>query len=337
MAVQGGKRLSPVASNLKQRSRVFSRGVAMSREGTLVLLILAACIAICVFKPMAFLDSKNFEAMATGMIYDLLMASGMTLVLITGGIDLSVGSVLALTGVVTTMFLQKGTGVAASLSLGLAVSTLAGAVNGFCIARLKVAPFIVTLATMSVARGGALVLTSGYYVSSLPDSYLAIGRGELWGIPYPVYAVILILVVFGYLLRNWKPLNQAFYIGSNPKAAVLAGIPVGTVVFFSYIICSLFAGAAAIFMTSRLAMGYSGFGMMAELRAIAAAVIGGASLKGGTGSIVGTFLGVVLLVVINNGFVLFGCSPNWQQVVSGAILVAAVGVDAWRRIRTESN
>jgi ribose transport system permease protein len=305
--------------------------VLKSRKASLLLVIIAACIGLSILKPGAFLAHKNFEAIATGMIYDLLLASGMTLVLILGGIDLSVGSVLALTGVVTTMLLQRGVNVPAAVLLGFLLSMCAGAINGLCVARLKIAPFIVTLATMSVARGAALVLTSGYYVSGLPDGYIQISRGELLGVPYPIYIVIIVLIIFDYLLRNWKPLNQSFYIGNNIDAATMSGIRVVLITFAGYVICSLFAGIAAVFMTSRLAMGYSGFGLMSELRAIAAAVIGGASLTGGTGSVLGTCLGVLLLAIINNGFVLLHGSPNWQQVVSGAILIVAVGVDVYRR------
>jgi len=309
------------------------RTLIKSRETTLFLLIIVVSIVLSILKSNAFLDQKNFEAIATGMIYDLLMASGMTLVLILGGIDLSVGSVLALTGVVTTMLIQQGVNVPLAISLGLLLSMVIGAINGLFVARFKIAPFIVTLGMMSVARGAALVLTSGYMISGLPDVYLEISSGELLGIPYAIYTVVIVLAIFDYLLRNWKPLNQSFYVGNNPEAAAMSGIQVVVVTFAGYTICSFFAGLSAIFMTSRLAIGFAGFGLMAELRAIAAAVIGGASFAGGTGSVLGACLGVLLLAVINNGFVLLGGGPNWQQVVSGGILVVAVGVDAYRRRR----
>lgn len=138
-------------------------------------------------------------------------------------------------------------------------------------------------------------------------------------------------VLLHYLLNNWKPLRQIFYIGTNPRAAALSGIPVVMVTFFGYVISSLLAGVAAIFMTSRLAMGFFQFGLTAELNAIAAAVIGGASFAGGQGNVIGAFLGVLLLAIIRNGFVLLKGSPNWQGVVSGAIVVVAIAVDGYRR------
>ncbi len=306
-----------------------------SRNTWLAVLILVVSIGLMT-QTNQFLTKTNLSTVTIGMTYDLLMASGMTLVLILGGIDLSVGSILGLTGVVTTLLMKDyGYPIPIAILLGLGVACLCGAINGFGVARLKLAPFIVTLGMMSVARGVATVLTQGYFVSPLPSGYLNIGQGAIAGIPYPILFVIPTLLIFDYLLRNWKPLNQMFYIGSNPPAARLSGIRVAWLTFFGYVISGLMAGIAAIFMTSRLAMGFFQFGLGSELTAIAASVIGGASLTGGTGNIMGTFLGVFLLALIRNGFVLLQGDPNWQNVVSGAILVTALMVDAYRR-RKES-
>ncbi len=306
-------------------------GWLKSRETTLVLIILAVALFLSVYKSEAFLDWKNFEAIANGMVYDLLMAAGLTLVLMVGGIDLSVGSVLALTGVSTTLLLKGGVAVWLAIPVGLLIAAGVGALSGCLVARARIAPFIVTLAMMSISRGAALVLTSGYYVSGLPESYLAISRAKVVGIPLPFFLSIVCLLLLEILTRIWRPLHQAYYIGMNYEAARLAGMPVRWVVFAVFIASAVLAGMAALFMTSRLAMGFSGFGMSAEMRAIAAAVIGGASMSGGTGSILGSALGVTLLALINNGFVLLNGSPNWQQAVSGLILLAAVAVDAYRR------
>jgi ribose transport system permease protein len=309
------------------------RGILRSRESSLFLIIVAAFLLLVLLKGNIFLSMKNFEGITTGMVYDLLMAAGMTIVLILWGIDLSVGAVLALTSVITAMLLRAGLSIPLSVALGLACALAAGALNGFCVARLKIAPFIVTLAVMSVARGAALVLSSGYFLSGLPESYTLISEGTLFGIPIPYVVVLLVLVILHLLLKNWKFLNQAFYVGTNPQSAVLSGINANLVTFVGYMISSLMAGVAAIFLSSKLAMGFSQFGQLAELRAIAAAVIGGASFTGGSGSILGATLGVILIAIINNGFVLLNGSPNWQQAVSGIILLVAVGVDALRRRR----
>ncbi len=301
-----------------------------SRTTALALLTVVLSIALSVLSPY-FLTTTNLTTVATGMIYDLLLASGMTLVLILGGIDLSVGSILGLTGVVTTLLLQSGVSLPVAILIGLGIGALCGAINGFGVAYLKIAPFIVTLGMMSIARGLATVLTSGYFVSNLPPEYLTIGQGTLLGVPYPVYFVLLTYIVFYFLLKKWKPLNQSYYVGNNPIAARLSGLRVARLLFFGFVISGLMAAISAIFMTSRLAMGFFQFGLGSELTAIAAAVIGGASLTGGSGNILGTFLGVLLLAIINNGFILLNGSPNWQNVVSGGILVIALIVDAYRR------
>ena len=314
-------------------ARTFFKGISRSRESSLFLIIIAAFLLLALLKGNIFLSLNNFEGITTGITYDLLMAAGMTVVLILWGIDLSVGAVLALTSVITAMLLRAGVSIPLSVALGLLCSLGAGALNGFCVSRLKIAPFIVTLAVMSVARGIALVLSSGYFLSGLPESYTHISEGTFIGLPIPYFVVLFVLVVLHLLLKNWKFLNQAFYVGTNPQSAVLSGINANLVTFVGYLISSLMAGIAAIFMSSKLAMGFSQFGQLAELRAIAAAVIGGASFTGGSGSILGATLGVILIAIISNGFVLLNGSPNWQQAVSGIILLVAVGVDAIRRRR----
>lgn len=306
-----------------------------AREAWLALMVLVVSGLLALAEP-RFLNASNLVSVGTGMIYDLPVAAGMTLVLALGGIDLSVGAIIGLTSVVTAMYLRSGGSVVLAVPIALAAAGGAGALNGLLVARFRVAPFLVTLGTMSIARGTATVLTSGYYLSGLPPAYIEIGRGQLLGVPYPVFVVLGVVVVFDVLLRRWKPLHDAYYAGTNPPAALFSGIDVGRLVFAGYVASALAAGLSAVFMTSRLAMGYARFGELAELRAIAAAVLGGASFSGGTGSILGAALGVLLLAVISNGFVLLKLSVYWQGVVSGLILVVAIAVDASRRRRNES-
>jgi len=306
-----------------------------AREAALALMVLVVSGLLALAEP-RFPNASNLVSVGTGMIYDLPVAAGMTLVLALGGIDLSVGAVIGLTSVITAMYLRSGGSVVLAVPIALATAGGAGALNGLLVARFNIAPFLVTLGTMSIARGTATVLTSGYYVSGLPRAYIEIGRGQLLGVPYPVFVVVGVVVVFDVLLRRWKPLHDAYYAGSNPAAALLSGIDVGRLVFAGYVASALAAGLSAVFMTSRLAMGYARFGELAELRAIAAAVLGGASFSGGTGSILGASLGVLLLAIISNGFVLLRLSVYWQGVVSGLILVVAIALDASRRRRNES-
>jgi ribose/xylose/arabinose/galactoside ABC-type transport system permease subunit len=319
----------------KQAATDLLRKVLGARTTTLFLTILVASVILTIASRGSFLSSRNLVSVLMGMTYDLLMAMGMTLVLILGGIDLSVGSVLGLSGVAITMMMSKHqpyhVGIPGAIAVGLAVAAVCGVVNGLGVAKLKIAPFIVTLSMMAVARGLATVWTSGWYISGLPDTYLLIGQGTFLGVPYPVYIALIILAVFSYVLRRWKPLNQAFYIGHNPEAAALSGMRVALVTAAGYVVSGLLSGLAGLFMTSRLAMGFFQFGVGAELNAIAAAVIGGASFAGGSGSLVGTFLAALLIAVINNGFVLLKGDPNYKTLVQGLIVFVAIAVDAYRR------
>jgi ribose transport system permease protein len=308
----------------------WMKAILRSREMSLFLIVAVAFIFLWIVKGQIFFSIRNFEGIASGMVYDLFMAAGMTIVLILWGIDLSVGAILALTSVITAMLMRSGIGVPFSVILGLSFALMAGGINGYLISRFRMAPFIVTMAVMSIARGTALVLSSGYFIAGLPDSFRTISEGRLAGVPIPYIVVLITLIVLDLLLKNWKFLNQAFFVGTNPLAAALSGIDVRKVTMVGYLISALMAGFAAIFMSSKLAMGFSQFGQLAEQRAIAAAVIGGASFTGGSGSILGATLGVILIAIINNGFILLNGSPNWQQAVSGIILLVAVGVDAFR-------
>jgi len=309
------------------------RAGSSKREVQLMLLTFTVSALLSVITP-NFLVASNLKSIAMGMTYDLIVALGMTYVLILGGIDLSVGSNIALTGIVTTLLLQKtGIAVPIAVMIGLGLSMVIGAINGAVITRFKLNPFIVTLGMMSLARGAAMVLTSGYFVTGLPESFLIIGRGEIFGIPFPVLSAFFLVIVFDFLLKRWAPLYRAFCVGANPNNAELLGIHVGRIVWMGFVICGFFAGISAIFMCSRLAMGYAQFGLEIELRALAAAVIGGATFSGGRGSIWGTFFGVLLLAVINNGFVLLDASIYWQKVVNGSILIIAIATAA-RQIRS---
>jgi ribose transport system permease protein len=300
------------------------------RELALLAVILLTGGVLAFLRP-EFLRVSNLVSIGTSVTYDLPLAAGMTIVLIVGGIDLSVGAVLALSGVVTALALQAGVPTPVAIAAGLLVAGLCGAFNGLLVARFRLPPFIVTLGTMSLARGAAVLLTSGYMVSGLPAGYLAIGRADWLGLPVTVWIVSVLLISMHLLLVRWRPLHDMFYIGQNREAARLSGLSVSQLTAAAYIVSALCAGLAAIFMTSRLGMGYSRFGELAELRAIAAAVLGGATFSGGSGSVVGATLGVLLLAIILNAFVLLNLSIFWQSFATGAVLLVAIAVDAARR------
>ncbi len=314
-----------------------------SREFLLVIINLLIFAGLGFLRPNAFLSWTNIKAVLSLMSYDLLLAVGMTMVLIVRGLDLSVGSVLALTSVVMALLMRDGFPVVPALLVGLLLALFCGLINGLLIVKAGILPFLATLGMMSIARGFATVLTTGQYIS-FPQAerwFTRFGRFEfripvgsmVYGLPLPLLITLAVITVFGLLLLFWTPLRQAFYVGESPEAAQLSGINVVRLTIAAYVISALFVWLAAVLMTSANKIGYANYGIGSELRALAAAVVGGASMAGGTGSILGTFLGVLMLALIGNGFVLLNGNPNWQQATIGIVLIAAVGFDALRTFR----
>ena len=326
------------------RARGASRLARLaSRESILALINVAIVLGLAFLAPKAFISWTNTKAVLSLMTYDLLIAVGMTTVLILGGLDLSVGSVLALSSVIMALMMRSGLPVLPSLLAALAACVLCGLCNGLLIARWRILPFLVTLGMMSVARGIATVMTTGQYISfpNVADWFIVFGRQELplwtqggvrYGVPFGLLITLLISVAYAFLLRRWAPLRQMFFIGQNREAAKLAGLRVVSVTVAGYVICSAFVWLASVLIVAGNRIGYANYGTGAEMRAIAAAVLGGASMAGGAGSIPGTCLGVLMLALIGNGFVLLHGDPNWQQASTGIVLLAAVGLDALRRL-----
>ncbi len=301
-----------------------------NREGTLLITILVIFVLMCLVKGRLFYARSNIEAIFSNLAYDLLLACGMTFVIILGGVDLSVGAVLALTGIICTLMVQQGVSTAAAVLAGIAFGTAVGMFNGILVAKANVAPFVATLGSQSICRGICYVLTSGYFVAGLSDEYIAIGRGTFLGIPNRICISVLIMFVLALLSRSFRPLKNMFYVGGNSNAAFISGIPSGLTTILGYGISGLMAGIAAVLMTSSLGMGHAGYGISFEMKAISAAVIGGANMHGGSGSFLGTALGVILVALVNNVFIMFNGSPNWSSAISGIMLLLAVGFDVVR-------
>ena len=304
-----------------------------NREGTLIITIAVIFVAMCILKGELFYARSNIEAIFSNLAYDLLLACGMTFVIILGGVDLSVGAVLALSGIICTLMIQKGINIVLAVGLGILFGGAIGAVNGILVSKANVAPFVATLGSQSICRGACYVLTSGYFVAGLTDAYTNIGRGSLLGVPNKILVSITIMLLLALLSRRFRPLRSMFYVGGNRQAAFISGIPSGLTIILGYMISGLMAGIAAIPMTSSLGMGHAGYGISFEMKAISAAVIGGADMHGGAGSFLGTALGVILVALVNNVFIMFNGSPNWSSAISGLMLLAAVAFDALRRRR----
>ena len=258
---------------------------------------------------------------------------GMTYVIICGGFDLSVGSVVALSGCVTAMAMLEA-GIVAGVAAGVAVGALVGLVNGLVVTRLDVNPFIATLGTMVLFRGVTFLITGGRPIvgeEGLPELFLDFAIERLFGIPYLVWLPVLLFGIFHWLLHHTAYGIRVFATGGNTEAAYLAGVAVGRVRASSYVWCGALAGLAGVMLASRLQSGQPTAGAFYELTAIAAVVLGGASLFGGEGRLYKSIIGVFIMVVLANALNLANVHSYWQQVAIGFVIVAAAAADRLRR------
>jgi ribose transport system permease protein len=313
----------------------FNRQYFAKFQSLIALFVLCLVISCLSDK---FLTVENSWNVLRQISVNICIAVGMTLVILTAGIDLSVGSVLALSGAITAGLIKHGIEIPSgdlyigftllgAIMVGLFTGAGMGAFNGFVITRFKIPPFVATLAVLTIARGLTLLWTKGYPISVFGDNFAYIGTGWFVGIPIPVW--ISVLVIFGAIILTTKTaLGRYIYaIGGNESAAKLSGINIGKVKIIVYSLAGVLAAIGGLIVTSRLDSAQPNAGMSYELDAIAAVVIGGTSLSGGKGSIWGTVLGAVIIGVLNNGLILLDVSPFWQQVVKGAVILLAVIID----------
>lgn len=278
-----------------------------------------------------FLTSTNLSSVIRQTAVINIMALGMTMIIIAGGIDLSVGAILALSGLLGCMVLEKGAPIAAGIAAGILVGMGCGLMNGVLTTRLKINPFIVTLGTMGIIRGSALLISNGLPVHQLPKAFSYLGEGVLLGVPFVLWVLLFCGVVVHFLLEHTRMGRYAFATGSNPDAAFYTGIPVAFHTTAVYAIGGMFTGLAGMIESSRLMTGQPTAGQGYELQAIAAVVIGGGSLRGGEGSVPGTLIGAFIMGLLANGSDLLGISPYLQQAIIGAVIVLAVFLDEVRK------
>ena len=274
-----------------------------------------------------FLSVANLTNVARQVSINGILAVGVTFVLLTAGVDLSLGSVVALSGVACATFAHPGDhSVIVPIAVGLLTGAACGLVNGVLVTRGGVAPFIVTLGMMTIARGLALIVSGGRPVANMSNELTALA-GDFLGIPIPVLCFAGVALAAWFFLRNFRLGRHIYAVGGNEHAARAAGVPVERVKLFAYGLCGLLTGLAGVVLAARITTGQPNAGQAYELDAIAAVVIGGTSLAGGVGTITGTLLGVLLIGVINNGLDLLGVSSYYQAVIKGVIIVGAVWLD----------
>ncbi len=296
----------------------------------LTLLVLA--IGLSLATP-HFLTGMNLASLFRQTAVINIMALGVTLVIVAGGIDLSVGSMMALASLLGCMAMEHGMGLAAGITVGVVAGTALGLANGLVITRMKINPFIVTLGTLGIFRGMALLISEGLPVHGLPKEYSFLGEGMLAGVPFVLLLVAASAAGVHFLLEHTRMGRYAFAIGSNADAAYYAGVPVAFHATAVYAICGLMTGLAGMVESSRLMTGQPTAGQGYELQAIAAVVIGGGSLRGGEGSVIGTLIGAMIMGLLSNGSDLLGISPYLQQAIIGAVIILAVFLDEIRKRR----
>jgi len=274
-----------------------------------------------------FMSVANLTNVARQVSINGILAVGVTFVLLTGGVDLSLGSVVALSGVACATFAHPGDhSVFVPIAVGLLTGAACGLVNGTLVTLGGVAPFIVTLGMMTIARGLALIFSGGRPVADMSNELTALA-GDFFGIPIPMLCFAGVAAAAWFFLSNFRLGRHIYAVGGNENAARAAGVPVEQVKLFAYGLCGLLAGLAGVVLAARITTGQPNAGQAYELDAIAAVVIGGTSLAGGVGTITGTLLGVLLIGVINNGLDLQGVSSYYQAVIKGVIIVGAVWLD----------
>ena len=285
-------------------------------------------IVITILNP-SFMTTDNVLNILRQVSISALIAFGMTFVILTGGIDLSVGSTLALTGAVAATMLASGIDPVLTILAALLLGAVLGAVNGVIIAKGKVAPFIATLATMTIYRGLTLVYTDGRPVSNLGNeiTFQMLGKGYFFGIPVPVCTMILAFIVLYVIMHKTTFGRRVYAVGGNEAASKLSGINVDRIKIAVYSLTGMLAALSALILTSRLNSAQPTAGTSYELDAIAAVVLGGTSLTGGKGWIFGTLVGALIIGVLNNGLNLIGVSSFFQQVVKGIVILIAVLID----------
>lgn len=327
-------------SNQAEKRRKFNNNIVsrfLSDYGIIIVFFLFCIILSLVSSN--FLNPKNLMNVLRQVSINGLLSIGMTFVILTGGIDLSVGSILAFSGVVgaslvSTAFGGKGQAHSVWIAIMASVSACAflGAVNGFLVARLRIPAFVTTLGMLSMARGFTFIYTDGMPIPNISKDFLVIGQGIILGfMPLPVIIFAALFVICWIILYKTRFGRYVYAVGGNEKSAKVSGVNTKLIIFLVYVISGIMAAIGGLILTARTTAGLPQAGTSYELDAIAAVVIGGTSLTGGQGDLIGTLFGVLIIGIINNGLDLLGVSSYYQQVIKGAIIIGAVLLDSIRK------
>jgi ribose transport system permease protein len=304
------------------------------RESVLILLIVIFAVVMVIVRP-KFMGIGNVLSILLSLSSTALVACGMCTLLVSGCMDLSVGSMTALSGVVTCLMIVAKVPVPLAFAAGLLIGAAGGLVNGFIVTRWNISPFIVTLGTMNIFRGLTQIFAQGVAVVRLPKSFTTFGQGNIFGIQYPIIVCIVIVIIFDTLLRHFRFFRQGYFVGGNERSAAMTGINVKKVKIINFVIVGVLAALAGITFASRFGNASVTIGTGMEMQVITASVIGGASLNGGEGTIAGSFLGAMLMSMLVSALNMLGVDVYWQNVLTGVILVFAVVMDTIIKTRRE--
>jgi ribose transport system permease protein len=310
----------------RPRVRVKTLGDIAGRESGALIVLIVAVGALTLASP-EFLTGNNLANLARQVAIFGILAIGQLMVILTGGIDLAVGSILGLAGAVTAQLLVAGVPIVPSILLGAVVGGVLGLANGLLVTKVKLPPFIATLGMLGIARGIVLVITHANTIQGLPESFQTVANGTILGIPNLLIVFVIITAIAWFVLGRTVFGRYVYSVGSNPEAARLAGVPVALVTTTVYVISGVLAAVGGVLLTSRLGAGVPTAGTGFELQAIAACVIGGASLSGARGSAIGAACGALIIGVLNNGGNLLAINSFYLQIAIGALILVAVGFD----------
>lgn len=321
-----------VARGSSSGVKAFLARIATDRPLLLILLIGALVIGMTAFRPTTFLTTGNAAVVLLDTAQTGILACGMMVLMISGMFDLSVGGILAFSGIIAGLAVkQLGWPPIPAFLAGCVWGALLGIINGTLVTRFKINALIATLATLSIYRGG-LQLVSGAGVTNIGNGYTIFGQTQIFGIYSPFWFMAVIVLVFAFLVGRTRYFRQAYYIGGNARAAKLSGINVDRTVFIFFVIMGALAGLAGALLASRLNTAVVLAGNGVELKVITAVVLGGASLSGGSGTILGAILGVLLMSLLQNAMIIANISPFWQLIVVGIVLLVSVGLDQFGRL-----
>jgi ribose transport system permease protein len=321
------------------------RGVIRTNEFALLMILLGGCVLVTLKNP-RFLALSNIGTLGRDIAMIGILAVGETFAILLGGIDLSVGSIYGLAGVLVALFsvipypeqqiATLGLPTPIAIILTIAICVLIGVVHGLFVSKFKMHGFLITLVTLGLARGVAIAITTGYPITGVPDDLQVLAQGSLLNIPIPFIVFVLVAVVAVVLTRFTYIGRHIYAVGGNTEAARLSGIPVDRRIILCYAISSCCAAIVGIISAGRLTEGHPSAGDGTELIAIASCVLGGISLMGGQGTIMGAFIGAMVIGALSNAMIILEVSPYWQQVVLGIVLLIAITFDMWRRRRQQT-